>query len=48
MQIVKMGLLINLCDFIYGLTPSALCIVTYGAIKFMRYKFIRVALDSHK
>ena len=41
-KFVKMGLLINLCDFLF-MCSSILHIVMYG----MWYKFMRLALDSH-
>ena len=46
-EFVKMGLLINLCDFYLCILYSALCIVMYGTIKFMRYKFMQPTPDSH-
>ena len=46
-EFVKMGLLINLYFLKLFMHSSLLYIITYGAIEFMRYKFMQPALDLH-
>ena len=46
MQICQNGPLDKFMQFLF-MRSNALCIVMYSAIKFMQYKFMQLALDSH-